>query len=194
MLTPTLQGNLVRLEPLTLAHVPALQQFAFDESIWRYMRNVARTPADLHAYVQAALDLEAAGTAMPWATIALKDNAVVGTTRFYDLDTANKTVRIGSTWIDPARRRTGINVEAKLLQLTYAFETLGLNRVSLETHHENLPSQNAMRDIGATYEGIQRNYYIMPDGNIRHNVWFAFIREEWPHAKAKLQARLQSHA
>ena len=193
-MTPTLQGNLVRLEPLTLAHLPALEEFAFDPGIWRYMRSNVTTSEQLHAYVQTALQWETDGTAMPWATISLRDNKTVGTTRFYEYDAKNKTVRIGSTWINPAYRRTGINVEAKLLQLTHAFETLGLNRVALETHHENLQSQNAMRGIGATYEGTQRNVYVMPDGSLRHNVWFSFIREEWPEVKAKLQERLAAHA
>jgi len=193
-MTPILQGKLVRLEPLTLAHLPALEEIAFEPSIWRYMRSIVSTPEQLRAYVETALQWEADGTAMPWATISLRDNKVAGSTRFYEYAPKDKTVRIGSTWLNPAYRRTGINVEAKLLQFTYGFETLGLNRIALETHHENVQSQNAMRALGATFEGVHRNAYVMADGSLRHNHWFSVIREDWPEVKAKLQARLAKHA
>ena len=100
----------------------------------------------------------------------------MGATRFIDLDLRNRTVEIGNTWLGEAARGTRINAEAKLLQLTYAFETLNLNRVALKTHHENLQSQNAMKAIGAIYEGTFRNHYLMPDGTHRHTL---LPRDQW---------------
>ncbi len=109
---------------------------------------------------------------MPWATI-LKSPApgepdtLVGTTRSsFDLDLHNLTVEIGNTWLSPTVHGANVNPEAKLLQLTYAFETLHLRRVALKTHHQNFQSQAAMRKLGAQYEGTFRNHYIMPD-NLR---------------------------
>jgi N-acetyltransferase len=192
-MTPTLQGKLVRLEPLTLAHLPALEEFAFNEEIWRYITRIT-TPAELRAWMQISLDMQAAGRGMVWATISQRDGRAVGSTRFADLDLVNKTVELGGTWLDPAVHRTGINVEAKLLQLTYGFETLGLNRIGLKTHHENERSKNAMLALGAVYEGTLRNSAIMPDGSLRHHAWFSITREEWPAAKIKIQARLAKHA
>jgi len=191
MTTPTLTGSLVRLEPLTLAHLPALETFALDQNIWRYMHNWITTPEELRAYAESALELETTGTGMPWTTFSVRDNKAVGGTRFYELDLKNKRVMLGFTWLHPAYRRTGINVEAKLLQLTYAFETLGLNRVALKTHHENLASQKAMLGIGCTCEGTHRNALIMPDGSIRHDVWFSIVKEEWPQVKERLVERLK---
>ena len=85
-----------------------------------------------------------------------------------------------------------MNPEAKLLQLTYAFETLHLRRVALKTHHENLQSQAAMRKLGAQYEGTFRNHLIMPDGSARHSVWFSITQEDWPQVKSSLEQRLSS--
>jgi RimJ/RimL family protein N-acetyltransferase len=89
---------------------------------------------------------------------------------------------------------SGANPEAKLLQLTYAFETLHLNRVALKTHHENLQSQAAMRKLGAQYEGTFRNHYLMPDGSQRHSVWFSITKEDWPQVKSNLEQRLASES
>ncbi len=188
---PTLEGAHVRLEPLTLAHLPALEAVAFDPSIWRYMLSIIRTPEDLRAWATSAL---AAPNMFPWVTIKKSGDQLVGSTRFIDLDLTHRTVEIGHTWLAAPARGTLINPEAKLLQLTYAFETLNLNRVALKTHHENLQSQNAMKKLGAIYEGTFRNHYLMPDNTPRHSVWFSITREDWPTTKAHFQSRLANGA
>jgi len=65
----------------------------------------------------------------------------------------HKRLEIGWTWIGSAHQRTGANREAKLLQLTHAFETLDANRVEFKTHSRNVQSRTALRGIGATFEG-----------------------------------------
>ena len=191
MQAPTLEGPHVRLEPLTLAHLPALEAIAFDPSIWRYMLSILRSPADLRSWATSAL---ATPNMFTWVTIKKSHDHThdqpVGSTRFIDLDLHHSTTELGHTWLAAPARGTLINAEAKLLQLTYAFETLNLNRVALKTHHENLQSQNAMKAIGAIYEGTFRNHYLMPDGTLRHSVWFSITREDWPKVKALLQTRL----
>jgi len=89
-----------------------------------------------------------------------------------------------------AYQRTGANREAKLLQLTHAFETLGANRVEFKTHARNERSRNALAGIGATFEGVFRNHTIMPDGSLRDSAYFSVIAGEWPAVKAALAAHL----
>jgi RimJ/RimL family protein N-acetyltransferase len=185
---PTLEGPNLRLEPLTLAHLPALEDIAFDDRIWRYMRIWVSTPADLRRWLEAAVQRE---TTFAWAIILKRENRVIGSTSFLDLDTANQTVEIGNTWLSPAHQAAGINPEAKLLQLDYAFDTLQMNRIAFKTHHENLQSQAALRKLGATYEGTFRNHYLMPDGSYRHSVWFSIIREEWPGLRPRIVERVR---
>ena len=189
--TPVLEGASLRLEPLSEAHLPGLVEIAFDERIWRYMLLSVKTPDDLRCWLGSALQAKAAGSTMPWATVLKAENRVIGSTRFLDLDMKHRTVEIGHTWLVPDYHGTGLNPEAKLLQLTYAFEELRMNRVALKTHHQNLQSQAAMRKMGAIEEGTFRNHYVMPDGSLRHSVWFSIIREEWPQVKSRLVERLQ---
>ena len=96
----------------------------------------------------------------------------------------HRRLEIGWTWVGTAYQRTGANREAKLLQLTHAFETLGANRVEFKTHARNEKSRNALAGIGATFEGVFRNHMIMPDGSIRHSAYFSVTAEEWPSVKA----------
>jgi N-acetyltransferase len=187
---PVLEGAYVRLEPLTREHLPALEQIVFDSRIWRYMNARVETKKDLNAWLEAALKVAETGTQLPWVTVLKRENQVVGSTRFIDLDMHHRTVEIGHTWITPELHAAGVNPEAKLLQLTYAFETLNLNRVAFKTHHENLQSQAAIKKLGAVYEGTFRNHYIMPDGSLRHSVWFSITKDEWPNVREGLNRRL----
>ena len=195
METPVLEGPGVRLEPLSLEHLPALEAIAFDPSIWRYMIFWITKPQTLREWVERAL---AEPNTLPWVTVQRAhegtSDRIVGATRFLDLNLTHKTVEIGYTWLTEALRGTRVNTEAKLLQLTYAFETLGLNRVSFKTHIANRRSQGALKAIGARHEGTFRNHLIMPDGSLRDSTWFSIIRSEWPEVKESLQHRLSSPA
>jgi RimJ/RimL family protein N-acetyltransferase len=194
--TPTLEGRRVRLEPMTLDHLPALQAVAFDHTIWRHMIYPMRDAADLLAWMQIAFDAQAAGTTQSWVTILkATDSApdqLVGATRFLDLNPSHRTVELGNTWLTAPHRGTRVNTEAKLLQLTYAFETLDLLRVSFKTHIANQRSQSAIKAIGGIYEGTFRNHYIMPDGSSRDSCWYSIVRKDWPDIKDMLLRRLNA--
>ncbi len=177
---------------MAMGHLDGLATAAFDDRLWRYTLDRLKTRDDLELYMRKAISLGETGIAMPWVTVLKAGNRVIGSTRFMDLDRVNKTTEIGWTWLAPEFQGSGLNAEVKLLQLTYAFEELKLNRVALKTHHENLRSQAAMRKIGAVEEGTFRNHLIMPDGSLRHSVWFSIIREEWPQVRSQLEARVRA--
>ena len=189
---PVLEGTKIRLEPMTPEHLAGLEKIAFDDRIWRYMPVKIETPEDLRGWLEKAIRLMEAGTSLPWVTVLKAENRVIGSTRFSDLDRIHESAELGHTWLTPELHGAGLNAEAKLLQLTYAFEELKLRRVALKTHHENIQSQKAMRNIGAVEEGRFRNHYIMPDGSQRHSVWFSIIREDWPQTKSRLEERVRA--
>lgn len=184
----TLEGNLVRLEPLGLVHVDGLAEVAFDPALWRW--TLAR-PTDreaLEAWLRTALDNAAAGSEVPFATIDRASGRPIGSTRFLNIVPEHRRLEIGWTWVASAYQRTGANREAKRLQLEHAFETLGANRVEFKTDSLNERSRTALLGIGATFEGIFRNHMVMPEGRLRHSAYFSVIREEWPAVKARLSA------
>jgi len=194
--TPTLEGRSVRLEPLTLDHLPALEAVVFDPATWKYMLHPMRDAKDLRNWVDSALEDEATGTTMPWVTVQKGEDGVadkvVGATRFMDLDLHHRTTERGHTWLISSCRGTRVNTEAKLLQFTFAFETLKLVRVALKTHASNQRSQAAIKAVGGIYEGTFRNHYIMPDGSTRDSAWFSIIAKEWPEVKDLLTRRMNA--
>jgi N-acetyltransferase len=185
-----LAGDFVRLEPMTLEHHAGLSEVGLDPEIWRYTLVLVRTPEEMRSYMEAALDLQRQGTALPFVTIERSSGRIVGSTRFGNYDPANSRIEIGWTWIAPPWQRTAINTEAKYLMLSHAFETLHCVRVELKTDVLNAPSRNAMLRIGAREEGILRKHSLVWNGRYRDSIYYSILDEEWPEVKQQLRKML----
>lgn len=187
----TLMGKVVRLEPLSLAHLADLCEVGLDDDIWRYMLyGWVRTPDDLRRWVESMLALQEKGTDLPFAVIHLASNRAIGATRYLEIRPADRGLEIGGTWYGKAYQRTAVNTESKYLLLKHAFEELGCIRVQFKTDLRNVRSQQAIERLGAVKEGVFRNHRILPDGTIRHSVYYSIIVEEWPAVKARLERLL----
>jgi RimJ/RimL family protein N-acetyltransferase len=185
-----LEGRIVRLEPLSRNHLDGLAQVAFDPALWQYTLARPVDAAGLEAWIGAALDNAEAGLEVPFATIEQATGKPVGSTRYLNIVPEHRRFEIGWTWLATSAQRTGANREAKLLQLTHAFEALGANRVEFKTDSLNDKSRTALLGIGATFEGIFRNHMVMPDGRLRHSAYYSVTREDWPEVKARLAGLL----
>ena len=185
-----LEGRVVRLEPMTLDHVDALSCVGLDASLWALTTSRVATRDDMRQYMETALAEQAAGTALPFVTIARATGEVVGSTRFANVVHEHARAEIGWTWITPPWQRTAVNTEAKYLMLRHAFERMGCRRVELKTNALNARSRAAMLRIGATEEGTFRRHMINADGSPRDSVYFSVIAEEWPTVRARLEKML----
>jgi RimJ/RimL family protein N-acetyltransferase len=188
----TLNGCIVRLEPLGEAHIPDLSLVGLDERIWRYMLyGEIRTEAQLRAWVLDMLERQNRGGDLPFAVIDLKSERAIGATRYLNIDPENRNLEIGGTWYGLEYQGTGINTEAKYLLLQHAFEDLGCLRVQLKTDLRNKRSRRAIERLGAVKEGILRKHMVQPGGHVRDSVIYSIVNDEWPAAKARLEARLE---
>ena len=190
----TLAGRHVRLEPLALTHHASLCAIGLDPELWEFIPYRVTTPEDMAAYIRTALEHQAAGSALPFATVHVSSHApsgtVIGSTRYMNIDRANRRVEIGATWIAPPWRRTAVNTEAKYLMLRHAFETLGCIRVELKTDALNQRSRNAIGRIGATEEGTLRQHMVTWSGRLRDSIYFSILDSEWPRVKQDLEQKL----
>ncbi|MEP7286868.1 MAG: GNAT family protein [Chloroflexota bacterium] len=186
----TLEGRYVRLEPLSLSHHAQLCEVGLDDELWRWVPTVVKTEDDVRKFIEKALSLRDEGSALPFATIERSSGRAIGSTRYLNIDRANRRVEIGSTWVGTNWQRTPINTEAKYLMLCHAFEQLSCIRVELKTDALNEKSRNAILRLGAKQEGIFRNHMVMPGGRIRDSVYFSIIDSEWPTIKANLENKL----
>jgi RimJ/RimL family protein N-acetyltransferase len=202
-----LSGRHVRLEPLELRHVDELDAAsAGDPSLYQWSAvPVGKTAAQV--YVETALAARDAGTAVPFVVVRLPDEAVIGSTRFFDLeywpwpaDHPMKQRRlpdaceIGYTWYTKSAIRTAANSEAKLMMLTHAFQTWKMARVCLHTDERNERSRAAMERLGCRFEGILRAHRLAVDLIPRNSARYSIVAAEWPDVKARLVAMQARHA
>ncbi len=191
-LQPTLEGRIVRLEPLAPHHRDALREAARPPEIWEHWSDApGASDAAFDAWLQSCLSTAAAGAGGHFATVLRASGEPVGSTSFCTVREEDRGIEIGWTWLTPSVWGTGVNTEAKFLQLRYAFETLGCIRVDWDTYAQNARSRAALARLGATFEGIWRNYSIRAaDGSKVASAFYSVIDDEWPTVRAQLIERI----
>jgi N-acetyltransferase len=191
IVTPlTLEGSVVRLEPIHSAHAAAFWEVAQDalDNIFEWYPYRLKTREDFQALVEKAFDEQQRGESVVFATVERSSGRVIGSTRYMNIDRVNRRVEIGSTWIAPPWQRTAVNTEAKYLMLRHAFEIWKCMRVELKTDALNQRSRNAILRIGATEEGTFRKHLITWTGRVRDTVYFSILDTEWPDVKPRLES------
>ena len=201
-----LEGRHVRLEPLEWRHLPALVAAASGRRDTFRLTTTPDGEPQAREYVTAALDAQAAGNGLPFATVSLALGRVVGSTRFGNLerwpwpvdhasartDGAPDAGEIGWTWLAEEAQRTAANTEAKRLMLALAFETWGFHRVTLKTDARNTRSRAAIERLGARFDGVIRAHFPAVDGALRDSAIYSILAAEWPSVRASLDARLSA--
>ena len=199
---PTLTGRLVRLDPMTLDAVDDLVSAASeDRSTYGYTR-VPATKSAMSAHVEELLEFWASGECVPFVQVEAKTGRVVGATRFLTIrrslpEQSPFAVEIGGTWLAASAQRSGINVEAKLLLLDYAFSAWSVGRVDIKTDARNERTREAIERLGATFEGVLRHWQpslaVGEEGRLRDSAIFSVTDDDWPQVEVQLIARLAHH-
>jgi RimJ/RimL family protein N-acetyltransferase len=183
----TLKGEHATLEPLGTGHEAGLRDAASDGELWRLWYTSVAPPDQIGEYIARALDMRERLGAMPFAVRHNATGNVVGCTRYFNVDAANRRLEIGHTWYSKRVQRTAVNTECKLLLLTHAFEVLGCIAVEFRTHWFNHASRVAIERLGAKQDGVLRNHQLLPDGSKRDTVVFSIIDGEWPAVRRHLK-------
>ena len=187
-----LEGEHVRLEPMSQDHAQGLYNRGRSAADWTFMpRACFVDQADTRHWIDEALSQD---NQLPFTIIEKQKNRVVGSTRYLNIRQEHRALEIGWTWLGQEWLRTGVNTEAKYLLLRHAFERLGCIRVEFKTDERNQRSQRALERVGATREGVLRNHMIVQGGFYRNSVYFSVIEEEWPAVRERLERLLQERA
>jgi RimJ/RimL family protein N-acetyltransferase len=186
-----LEGNRVKLIPLSMEHAEELWESAKNEDLWEHYTFRKMESFDkFKDFLAGSLKEADSGKGFTFTVIDKATGKMKGGTSFLDIQPASRSLEIGRTWLAKELHGTGFNAECKYLLLRYCFEELKLIRVFFKTDSNNLRSQKAMEKIGAKFEGILRNHMIREDGTFRHSAYFSIIESEWEEVKQKLSEQL----
>ena len=190
VLPVTLRRDPIRLVPLGLEHEAGLAAAAADGELWKIRVTSVPEPGATRAYIEAALQMQAQGTRLPFAVLDSGTGQVIGSTSYHDIVPAVDRLEIGYTWYAASRQRSAVNTTAKLTLLQHAFETLGAQLVGWRTDNFNFASQRAIERLGARKDGVLRHHGLRRDGTVRDTVMYSLSLGEWPEVKAHLEYQL----
>jgi len=186
-----LKGNQVNLVPLETSHYDELINLSKDPRIWKHYAIDGSDSTKLKSSLENALVERLKGNQYPFVIAHKKENKIIGSTRFLDINQEHKKLEIGWTWLSPEYWGKTVNLESKLLLLTYCFENLSARRVQLKTDENNIRSRKAIEKIGGQFEGIIRNDMIRYNGTSRQSAYYSIIDNEWLDIKIRLNKLIE---
>lgn len=188
-----LEDDKVLLRPLQINDLQYLLPFAINEpDTWYYSAKNPAGEQGMRDYIAEAQTLRAIGKEYPFIVFDKTTGQYAGSTRFYDIQNEHKTVQLGYTWYGQSFRGTAVNKHCKFLLLSFAFETLGFERVEFRADARNQRSIAAMKSIGCTIEGILRSNMALYHGERRDSIILSILKNEWfVGVKEMLKAKLR---
>jgi RimJ/RimL family protein N-acetyltransferase len=176
-----LENDRVLLRPLKLEDFGNLSPFALNEpELWKYSLITAAGEEGLANYMEIALEARTMGKEYPFIVFDKKTNEYAGSTRFYDINPAFKSLQLGYTWYGKKFQRTGLNRNCKFLLLSFAFEDLGMERVEFRADNNNERSVAAMKAMGCKVEGVLRSHMPTRDPEVRRDsIILSILKDEW---------------
>lgn len=185
----TLEGEQVRLEPLATAHAQGLSEAIQDGELHRLWYTIVPSPEQVPAWIEASLQAQQTGKAVPFAVRRRRDGRIVGSTRYMNIEPTQRRLEIGTTFYAASVQRSGLNTECKRLLLSHAFEALRCIAVEFRTHWFNHRSREAIARLGAKQDGVLRKHQQLADGSFRDTVVFSITDDEWPAVRNHLTFR-----
>ena len=189
-----LENDYVSLKPLSMEHADEFLHIGQSEDIWTYLAPAPfKVVDDAQAWITSMLARCADAGDVTFSVFDKATGKLAGSSSYMDVRVPHGGLEIGFTWYGKEFQRTYVNTATKLAMFEHAFESLGANRVQLQTDARNQKSQDAIARIGATKEGILRKHKVYPDGYVRDSAMFSVTVDEWPGVKDQLQGFLNEH-
>jgi len=187
-----IDGEIINLTSLEKDHIIELEKLAKDKRIWEhYTMDGTNSEKLISAFSEAIMEREN-GTQFPFVIFHKLENRIIGSTRLLDIQEKHLKLEIGWTWLDPNYWGTAVNLECKLLLLTFCFETLKTIRVQFKTDERNLRSRRAIEKIGGQFEGILRHDMLRDNGTNRNSASYSIIDKEWVYTKQIIIEQFQN--
>lgn len=174
-------GRYVRLEALTVAHVPDLHAaYAADDAVWDYLPyGPFAGEAEYSAWVAG---VAAGDDPLFFALTDLATGRAGGVASYLRIAPEAGSIEVGHINLSPALQRGRAATEAMALMMGHAFDA-GYRRYEWKCNALNIGSRRAAERLGLSFEGIFRQAGVVKGRN-RDTAWFAAIDAEWPHLRA----------
>lgn len=153
-LQPSIENEFIRIQPLDKQDFDELYKIASDPLLWEQHPNKDRYKKEVfESFFDDAIQSKGA-----FLVFDNKTGEVIGSSRFYDFNKAEKSIIIGFTFISRSHWGTNYNRALKSLMLNYAFQVV--DKVIFHIEINNIRSQKATEKLGAIKIGQMERGYV----------------------------------
>jgi ribosomal-protein-alanine N-acetyltransferase len=187
-----LQGTAILLRPSVAADHPALMGILNNPAVMQYLPQLSMGPGGWT--LEQVAEREAAFArlrhlrrALQFAVVDAGSQQVLGTCGFHSLAFASHSALFGLI-LGKAAWGKGVAAECHLLSFGYAFESLGMHRIEMETDARNRRMRGFLERVGIGQEFV-REESVFDGGTYYDSVGYACFDRDWPDVKVALSER-----
>jgi RimJ/RimL family protein N-acetyltransferase len=173
---PFLVGTLVYLRAVDRAEASIIVPWVNDQRVIRNL--LIHRPTSLAAEEAFLESVSRSDTDVVMGICEKATDRLVGVCGLHRIDPKNRHAMYGIFIGEADARGKGLGSEVTSLVVTYAFDTLNLNRIWLHVYRDNKGAIRAYEKAGFTVEGVLRQDNFR-DGRYGDTVVMGILRSEW---------------
>jgi RimJ/RimL family protein N-acetyltransferase len=164
----------IRLRLIVEADLPAIVAACQDPEIPRWTRVPdSYGNSDARQWLAAQQQGRDAGSELHLVVVDARTDELIGSVGLVDIDWKDRRGSIGY-WVAPEARRRGVATRSVRLLAAWALGDLGLGRVEIKSHPDNVASHRVAERAGFTREGVLRSHALIK-GRRRDMIVFSLL-------------------
>jgi len=176
-----IEGKRVRLRSFELSDLDEIMRHWNNMELRNLLGSADRGPAcrsDEEEWVRSTWKQRQERKAFTFAIETVADGKLMGGTGLFDIDWTSRSATFGISIYDAKKWGKGYGQESTSLVLDFAFRTLNLNRVELDTFDFNKRAQKCYLKVGFKEVGRRRKARFI-DGEYCDDIIMDILRDEW---------------
>jgi [ribosomal protein S5]-alanine N-acetyltransferase len=170
-------GSLVTLRPLRTSDAAFLFQALTPREVTRFISAPPATVAGFEKFIAWTERERAAGAQACFAVVPRGADVAIGIFQVRALDASFETAEWGFA-IAPEFWGSGVFLDAALLVVGFAFQTLGVRRLEARAAVANGRGNGALSKVGAIREAILRRSFARPADRLDQALW-TILADDW---------------
>jgi len=176
---PTLTTPRLILRQINAGDAADLLSMNSDPEVLKYdvdppMKDIPEALAEIEKYAKSFTDKQSIG----WGVCLQSNNRLIGDFVFFFYNQAYYKTDLGYR-LAQTYWQQGYGTEALRAIIQFAFETLHLHRINVDTRMDNLASVHLMEKVGFTHEGVRRECVRNADGSYQSWGLYGMLEEEY---------------
>ncbi len=176
---PRVLGQRVMLREYKAEDIEDIRKWVNDAETTKYLSTrfwPAQTMVDSEEFL--ARMLQSSHNAYNFVIADVGDERYIGQLDMFRVDWRLRCGELGMVIASADDRGRGVGREALALMEDFAFQTLGLERLELEVHMDNVPARRCYEKAGFSLEGVKRHAFFT-DGCFCDVGIMSILREEY---------------